>query len=121
MPDTVSAGHADGMIGARTASDERARLSITPAQSPLPTFRSRRADVISDVALVAALLGGVAYLALGAPSMHPTVGNSSALSAIVALAAVLVLSGWCVLVLWVGSPLHYGLAATAWALALGAL
>jgi two-component system sensor histidine kinase DegS len=84
-------------------------------------LRSRRADVISDVALVAALLGGIAYLALGAPSMHPTVGNSSALSAIVALAAVLVLSGWCVLVLWVASPLHYGLAATAWALALGAL
>jgi PAS domain S-box-containing protein len=238
MPDTVSAGHADGMIGARTASDDSARLSITPAQSPLLTFRrqiwvviagavaatvivlrpmgtgvgsqaragqtalllstavaagllaviarrpdgwrgtrlmawgmmlsaifqtvvwvlaigasgpvhananaaaaatllavmlgvvvidfedhlrSRRADVISDVALVAALLGGIAYLALGAPSMHPTVGNSSALSAIVALAAVLVLSGWCVLVLWVASPLHYGLAGTAWALGLGAL
>jgi PAS domain S-box-containing protein len=83
-------------------------------------LRTRRADVVSDVALVAALFGGLAYLALGEPPMH-AVADSSALSAVVALGAVLVLAGWCVLVLWVGSPLHYGLAASAWALALGAL
>src|SRR5438034_8010723 len=68
-------------------------------------LRSRRADVVSDVALVAALLGGLAYLSMGGPAMHTTVGNSSALSALLAIAAVLVLSGWCVLVLWVSSPL----------------
>jgi PAS domain S-box-containing protein len=83
-------------------------------------LRARRADVLSDVALVAALFGGLAYLALGEPPMHPTVADSSALSALVALAAVMVLAGWCVLVLWVGSPLHYALAASAWTLALGA-
>jgi PAS domain S-box-containing protein len=84
-------------------------------------LRARRADVVSDVALVAALFGGLAYLTMGAPAVHTAVGNSSVLSALLAIAAVLVLSGWCVLVLWVSSPLHYGLAGCAWALGLGAL
>ena len=53
--------------------------------------------------------------------MHTAVRERAGLSALLAVTAVLVLAAWCVLVLWVASRVHYGLAACAWALALGAL
>src|SRR5207245_9051405 len=84
-------------------------------------LRLRRADVVSDVALVAALFGGLAYLAMGGPAVHTAVRERAGLSALLAVSAVLVLAAWCVLVLWVASRVHYGLAACAWALALAAL
>ena len=84
-------------------------------------LRLRRADVVSDVALVAALFGGLAYLAMGGPAVHTAVRERAGLSALLAVTAVLVLAAWCVLVLWVASRVHYGLAVCAWALGLGAL
>jgi PAS domain S-box-containing protein len=84
-------------------------------------LRLRRADVVSDVALVAALFGGLTYLAMGGPAVHTAVRDRAGLSALLAVTAVLVLAAWCVLVLWVASRVHYGLAACAWALGLGAL
>lgn len=73
-------------------------------------LRGGRAEVASDVALVAALLGGVAYLVISGSAPRPTTHEQALLSAIIGFAAVLALSSWCVLALWVPSRGHYALA-----------
>jgi len=84
-------------------------------------LRNGRIDIVSDVALVAALFGGAAYLAIGADTIVPSSSQQAALTAVLGFVSVLVLAGWCVLALWVPSRVHYGLAAGACLLALSGL
>ena len=90
-------------------------------------LRNGRVDIVSDVALVAAMFGGVAYLAIGAMGAMgagpgATISRQQAvLSAVIGFVAVLVLAGWSVLALWVPSRLHYGLGAGASLLAVAGL
>jgi len=84
-------------------------------------LRNGRVDIVSDVALVAALFGGAAYLAIRG-EMGSTISRQQAvLTAVIGFVAVLVLAGWSVLALWVPSRLHYGLGLGASLLAVSGL
>jgi len=83
-------------------------------------LRNGRVDIVSDVALVAALFGGAAYLVI-ADSTVPISRQQAVLSAVIGFVAVLVLAGWSVLALWVPSRVHYGLGAGASLLAVSGL
>ena len=84
-------------------------------------LRNGRIDIVSDVALVAALFGGIAYLAIGREIGVAISRQQAVLSAVIGFVAVLVLAGWSVLALWVPSRLHYGLGAGASLLAISGL
>jgi two-component system, NarL family, sensor histidine kinase DegS len=84
-------------------------------------LRRGRPEVASDVALVAALVGGIAYLLISGSTQQPASQEQALLSAIIGFAAVLALSSWCVLALWVPSRGHYALAGGVVLLAVAAL
>jgi PAS domain S-box-containing protein len=75
--------------------------------------RRERAELLSDIALISILTGAAVFLLLrigggGAPTL-----GGSALTAVIATGAILVVVGWGVLVLWCPTPVHMGLAACA--------